>query len=414
MKYRIFLDTNSLLNLGVKAFEEVEPFVISQITLEEIEVIKVDSRKDGEIKYKARMVARLLDENEDKYEVVPYDSIVDDHVSNKNVSLTPDNIIVASADLYSKIHEVPILFVSDDINLKFISRKIFGLLTKGTNELHLVDGEEYVGYKTVTMNDEEMAHFYSHLDENTYDLLTNQYLVVKNTDGDIVDNRCWNGFEYRLLKYKQVSNDFMGKIKPRNNEQMLAFDMLQDKATTIKILTGVMGSGKDYLQIANALRLVKLGEYDRIVYMRNPIQVKDIKELGFLPGSLTEKMKPVVMALADHLGGETGLEMKMMSGEIVVEHLGYIRGRTYNNSIVYVSEAENLTKEHMQLLISRIGEGSSLWINGDFKQVDSPVFRMNNGLLAAINCLKGQKEFGYVKLDKPERSKTAELAELLG
>lgn len=414
MNYRVFFDTNSLLNLGAKAFEETEPFVISQITLEEIESIKVDSRKDGEVKYKARIVARLLDENEDKYEVVSNSSIVDDHVFSKNMSLTPDNIIVASADLYSKIHGVPLLFVSDDINLKFISKKIFGLLTKGTNELHLVDSEEYIGYKTVTMDDEEMAYFYSHLNDNTYDLLTNQYLVIKNRDGDIVDNRCWTGSEYRSLKYRQISNDFMGKIKPRNNEQILAFDMLQDKSTTIKVLTGAMGSGKDYLQIANALRLVKLGEYDRIVYMRNPIQVKNIKELGYLPGSLNEKMKPIVMALADHLGGETGLEMKMMSGEIVVEHLGYIRGRTYNNSIVYVSEAENLTKEHMQLLISRIGEGSALWINGDFKQTDSPVFRMNNGLLAAINCLKGQEEFGFVKLNKPERSKTAELAELLG
>ena len=174
MNYRVFFDTNSLLNLGAKAFEETEPFVISQITLEEIESIKVDSRKDGEVKYKARIVARLLDDNEDKYEVVSNSSIVDDHVYSKNMSLTPDNIIVASADLYSKIHGVPLLFVSDDINLKFISKKIFGLLTKGTNELHLVDSEEYIGYKTVTMDDEEMAYFYSHLNDNTY-----YYLLAK-------------------------------------------------------------------------------------------------------------------------------------------------------------------------------------------------------------------------------------------
>ena len=412
MKYRIFFDTNSLLNLGEKAFEEF--FIISQITLEEIENIKVDSGKDGEVKYKARRLARLLDEKEDQYEIVPDDYRVEEVVQNKKLSLTPDNIIVASAYLYSKLYDSSILFVSDDINLKFISKKIFGLKTKGLNELNLLDIEEYLGYKTVTMNDDEMAYFYSHLDENKYDLLVNQYLVIKNIDGDIVDNRCWTGAEHRSLKYKQISNDFMGKIKPRNNEQMLAFDMLQNKDITIKILTGAMGGGKDYLQIANALRFVKLGEYDTIVFMRNPIQVKNIKELGFLPGSLSEKMKPVVMSLADHLGGETGLEMKMMSGEIIVEHLGYIRGRTYKNSIVYVSEAENLTKEHMQLLISRIGEGSALWVNGDFKQTDSSVFRINNGLLSAISCLKGQPEFGYVKLNKTERSKTAQLAELLG
>ena len=317
---------------------------------------------------------------------------------------------MASADLYSKFHEIPILFVSDDINLKFLAKKIFKLRTKGTNELHLVDDEEYIGYKEVGMDEGQMAYFYSHLDENIYDLLVNQYLVIKDNEGNIVDNRCWTGEEHRAMNYKQINSDFMGRIKPRNNEQVLAFDMLQNKKSTIKVLTGCMGSGKDFLQISNALRLVKAGEYDRIVYMRNPIQVKDIKELGFLPGSLDEKMRPVVMALADHLGGETGLEMQMMAGNIAVEHLGYIRGRTYLNSIVYVSEAENLTKEHVQLLISRIGEGSSLWLNGDFKQTD----RMNNGLLTAINCLKGREEFGFVKLNKTERSKTAELAELLG
>ena len=409
MNYTLFLDTSALLNLQEKAFEE--RFVISQMTLQEVEEIKSSYRKDGEIKYKARKVANLLDEYEDQYDVIPYINDVKEVLAKKGLDLTPDNIIVGSAALVTAF---PIIMVTDDVNLRFISKKIFGLKTKSTADLHLVDGGEYVGYKEVVMDDDEMAYFYSHVDENIYDLYVNQYLVIKNTDGEIVDNRCWNGEEHKMLSYKQVSNDYMGRIRPRNNEQMLAFDMLQNKKITIKVLTGAMGSGKDYLQIANALRLIKSGDYDRIVYMRNPIQVKDIKEIGYLKGSLEEKMMPVVMALADHLGGETGLEMQMMQGNIVVEHLGYIRGRTYNNSIVYVSEAENLTKKNMQLLISRIGEGSSLWINGDFKQTDSPIFRMNNGLLSAINCLKGQPEFGLVKLKKTERSKTAELAELLG
>lgn len=411
MRRILFMDSNAILNLQEKAFEE--RFLISQVTLQEIEKIKVSGNKDGEVKYKARKVARLLDENEDKYDVVPHDNSIDEYILSKNMEVTPDNIIVASADLYSRTNEVSILFVTDDLNLKFLAKKIFNLRTKGINELHLVDSEEYIGYKEIVMNEDEMAYFYSHLNENIYDLLTNQYLVIKNLEGNVVDNRCWDGTEYRAMNYKQINSDFMGRIKPRNNEQILAFDMLQNKKTTIKVLTGAAGSGKDLLQISNALRLVKAGEYDRIVYMRNPIQVKDIKEIGFLPGDMNEKMRPIVAALADHLGGETGLEMQMMAGNIVIEHLGYIRGRTYLNSIVYVSEAENLTKEHVQLLISRIGEGSSLWMNGDFKQTDSPVFRMNNGLLTAINRLKGVEEFGFVKLNKTERSKTAELAELL-
>ena len=411
MNYTLFLDTNAVLDLQEKAFEE--PFIISQVTLQEIERIKTASSKDPEVKYKARKVARLLDEHEDKYEVVPHNSSVNDYLQSKCLDITPDNVIVASADLYSKYHETPVLFVSQDINCKFISKKIFNLRTKGTNELHLIDNEEYTGYKEINMDDGQMAYFYSHLNENIYGLLINQYLVVKDVTGIVVDNRCWTGEDHRAMNYKQINSDFVGRIKPRNNEQILAFDMLQNKKNTIKVLTGAAGSGKDFLQISNALRLVKSGDYDRIVYMRNPIQLKDVKEIGFIPGDTFSKLKPYAMAIADHLGGETGLEMQMMQGIIDVEHIGFIRGRTYNNCIVYVSEAENLTKETMSLLVSRIGEGSSLWINGDFKQTDSAIYRMNNGLLTAINCLKGREEFGFVKLKKTERSKTAELAELL-
>lgn len=77
------------------------------------------------------------------------------------------------------------------------------------------------------------------------------------------------------------------------------------------------------------------------------------------------------------------------------------------------SEAENLTKEHVQLLIGRVGEGSNLWLDGDFKQTDSKVFEENNGLNIAIEKLKGHQLFGYVHLEKSERSETAALADLL-
>ena len=408
MEYRLFFDTNAILNLQEKAFEE--NFIISQVTLQEIENIKTDRNKDGELKYKARKLAKLLDKYDEKYDIIPVCEEVLCDLTARKLEITHDNIIVSSAAV---INAFPVLFVSDDINLKFIAKKIFRLKTKSLEELNLIENEEYTGYKEITMSDEEMSYFYTNLTKNIYDLIPNQYLIIKNCNEEIVDNRCWNGNEYRVLNYKQINSDILGRIKPLNNEQILAFDMLQNKESTIKILTGKAGSGKDLLQLSNALRLVRSGEYEKIVYMRNPIQVKDIKEIGYIPGSLEEKMKPVTAALADHLGGEVGLETQIMQGNIVIEHLGYMRGRTYNDSIVYISEAENLTKEHIQLLISRIGKNSSLWINGDFKQTDSPIFRMNNGLLTAINRLKGLPEFGFVKLNKTERSRTAELAELL-
>lgn len=410
MEYKLFLDTNALLNLQDSAFKE--SFIIAQKTLEEIENIKNDVRKDGEVKHKARKIAHLLDDNYGLYDVIPYDIEIKNILNKFNLDETPDNIILASA--YKENITQNILVCSDDINCKFISKNIFKLQTKGVSELNLVKNlDEYKGYKDVTLSDEEMSYFYLHLNENIYDCLVNEYLIVRKSDGEIVDYKKWNGEEYKTVSYKQINSSFMGKIKPRNPQQVLAFDMLQDKEETIKIISGRMGSGKDFIMIANALKLIEDGKFDKLVYIRNAVGVKDANEIGFLPGSKDEKLKPFAMPLADHLGGETGLDMQIMAGNIEIEHLGYIRGRDLKNAIVYCSEAENLTKEHVQLIIGRIGVGSSLWMNGDFKQTDSPIYRMNNGLLSVVQKLSGHKKFGYVQLEKTERSETAAMADLL-
>lgn len=410
MERKLFLDTNALLNLQENAFKE--EFVIAQKTLEELENIKSSASKDGEVKYKARKVARLLDDNWGKYHVVKYSPEIDQTIESFDLDKTPDNIILASAYHYNDMCNI--LVVSDDLNCKFISREIFGLETRGANEINLVkDMDEYLGYKDVTLSDEEMSDFYLHLDRNTFENVVNEYLIIRKSDGEIVDYRKWTGSEYKNISYKQISSQFLGKIKPRNPEQVLAFDLLQDKNITINVLAGGFGSGKSFLMISNALKLIEEGKYERLVFIRNPIGVQGISDIGFLKGSLDEKLRPGAMVLADHLGGETGLEMQIMAGHISIEYIGDIRGRDYKNCILYCTEAENLTKEHVQLLMGRIGVGSTLWLDGDYKQVDSPVFRMNNGLLSAVQKLSGHERFGYVKLNKVERSETAAMADLL-
>lgn len=410
MEYKLFLDTNALLNLSENAFKE--KFVISQKTLEEIESIKTSSRKDGEIKYKARIIARLLDTKWGEYEVVAYNNEIKDIINGYNLEDTPDNIILATATWYNS--KTPVIVCTDDLNCKFISRNIFKLTTKGVNEINLVKNvDEYIGYKDITLSDIEMSDFYCNLNVNKFNCLKNEYLIIRKFDGEIVDYRKWNGDEFVALSWKQIGSRFLGKIKPRNPQQILAFDMLQNKSQTIKVVSGRFGSGKDYIMIANALKLIEDGRFEKLVYVRNATTVKDANEIGFLPGSKDEKLKPFAMPLADHLGGEAGLDMYVAQGIIEIEHLGFIRGRDIKNTIIYCSEAENLTKEHIQLLIGRVGEGSALWINGDFKQVDSPVFRMNNGLLSTIQKLAGHEKFGYVQLQKTERSETAAMADLL-
>ena len=119
------------------------------------------------------------------------------------------------------------------------------------------------------------------------------------------------------------------------------------------------------------------------------------------------------MPLADHLGGRDVLESQMMLGKIEVEHLGFLRGRDIKNSVIFCSEAEHLTRDQVKLLLGRVSEGSILILDGDVRQVDKKVFEQDNGLVAAIDCLKGNRLFGYVHLCESVRSETAKLADLL-
>ena len=270
----------------------------------------------------------------------------------------------------------------------------------------------YKGYIEASHDDERYLSLYNNVKTNSFDCLTNQYLIVKEDD-IVVDCLKWTGNQYDRLSYKQINNNYTGKIKPANPQQDLAFDMLQDNNTTIKVLTGRFGSGKTFLMITTALQLISEGKFDKIIWVRNNQEVKDTKALGALPGGPMDKLLPFAMPVADHVGGIDGLELLVRQNKLEIEHLGWIRGRSFSNAIIMCSEAENLTKQHVQLLIGRVGKGSNLWLDGDFKQVDSKVFEENNGLRIAIDKLKGHRLFGYVNLEKSERSETAALADLL-
>ena len=272
---------------------------------------------------------------------------------------------------------------------------------------------DYLGYQTCCLTDEELGSLYAGVLPNGMSLLQNEYLIVVDKDGNPIDylKQAQSGL-MRVIP-KNIASKFNGKIRPRNPQQVLAVDMLYDPSITIKVLTGKYGSGKTMFMCSAAVELLEKGKVDQIIWIRNNIEVKNSKPIGHLPGSDKEKLMPYAMPLADHLGGMDGLEYYMRAGKIQITHLGFLRGRNICDSIIMCSEAENLTKEHVQLLIGRVAEGSSLWLDGDRKQVDNEVFRQNNGLTVAIERLKGQPRFGYVRLAKTERSETAALADLL-
>lgn len=273
----------------------------------------------------------------------------------------------------------------------------------------------YTGYKYFDRLPDELVYkiLNGESDGRSLKLKENEYGIILTPDGDVMYTVRETGRGVQRVLYPTIDFSKYEVVKPLNNEQYCAIDMLMDASIPVKVLTGVFGSGKDYLMVNAALKLINSGEFDSLLYIRNNIEVKDTMPLGALPGEKGDKMRPWLMALADHVGGAEGLDELVSRRIIQAEHLGFMRGRDIKNTIVLSSEAENLTTQHVQLLLGRIGKGSALWLNGDYRQIDSKIFERNNGLRKLVDRLQGHKLFGYVHLPKSERSAVASLADLL-
>ena len=274
---------------------------------------------------------------------------------------------------------------------------------------------DYKGYIEVQLDDEHLASFYNNkeLYAELFNLKENQYLLIKDSTGEVVDRYCYQNGELRQVMFMKLGGTFTGTIKPRNPEQVCLFDMLKDKTSKVKLVTGRFGSGKTLAMVYAALELIEKGKFDRIVWVRNNVAVKDAPEIGFLPGDDFAKLKPFLGPFLDHAGGEEGVKKLLDEDKLWVIPLGHLRGRSLKNCILLCSECENFTKEHLQLLMGRIDEGSQLWLDGDLKQRDKLIFEKSAGIEKMVSRLTGKKLFAYVHLKKAERSEVAALADEL-
>jgi PhoH-like ATPase len=272
--------------------------------------------------------------------------------------------------------------------------------------------EQYKGYVEIELNGDEINELYQDGTISNYDFYENEYILVTH-NGKLIDTYCYQSGALRKVHYTTVSNDYLGTIKPRNTEQNLVLDMLQDKSTKVKLVKGVYGSGKDYLMLSQALSLVQKGKFDKIIFIRPNITVADLPDIGALPGTADEKLSWTLGPLLDTVGGQEGVGMLIHGGQLEVVPLLFIRGRSFENSIIYVTEGQNMTTEIVKLVIGRIGEGSELWINADNHQTDKKVFEKDNGVKKMVEKLVGHPMFGYVYMPITERSAVANLANLL-
>ncbi len=269
---------------------------------------------------------------------------------------------------------------------------------------------EYTGYRVLS-NPQDVANFYEGR-YSTEGINENEYIIIKDENNNL-DFYCLHNGKFVSVGYPQFYHQIEGDIKPRNPQQRCAMDLLLNPESKIKLLRGVYGSGKDYLMRYAAINLIERGKFDKIIFVRPHITVAGLPDIGALPGTAEEKLEWCLGPFYDMTGGREETERMIAEDSLEVVPMHFLRGRSFINSIIYVTEGQNMTTEMVKLLIGRVGEGSELWINGDSHQVDKKLFEDDNGIMKMLDKLSGNPLFGYVYLPTTERSEVARLADLL-
>lgn len=404
MKYLI--DTNALLDCPNFIARHDDIILINDI-FKELESLEL-RKNDRELQYQIRKVKRYLNKYQDRIVFVfedEIDSFLKTYLpSNFNPDYVDNKLLCVAMGL-EKGNELT--FVTNDILLK---TKVETLCENVSVETTQDYNDSYKGVVELTLDtniQDEKEFFNSIFDfvnnENKPGLLPGQYLMLKTDNEDKDHLLKYDGEEYVNIEWEELY--YQGnKLKPKNERQKLLFDLMQDEDKLVKLVTGPMGAGKDYLMLSHALEKNK-----KIIWIRSNMEVKDSGKIGFLPGTMEEKLRPFTKIIDDITGDEFETERLINNGKLVIENLGHLRGRQFNNAIIYVTEAQNLTDEHVELLLGRVGEDSEIWFNGDKKQSDVGYV---NGL-DVLNKLKGDPLFGKVELNEVERSNVANLVEKL-
>ena len=415
MKYK-FYDTCSLLQKVEHLFDDDSRMVISSVTLNELEHIKTAYNKDPDVKYSARKLTRLLDENIDKYDLCIYVNGYECDIDLRQLPHTNDTQILACAYNWMQDHlQDEFIFVSNDLCLKHLARMFF--LPEQIESVQEADMSEYDGYLEIRMTDEDMAEFYSHPDENRYNLLLNQYLIICNTDGDPVDTAVWTEEGFRRIAFNNFTSRQFGNVKPMKGDvyQRLAADSLANNQITM--IKGPAGSGKTFLSLSYLFHLLDRGEINKVIIFCNTVATKGSAKLGYYPGTRDEKLldSQIGNLLSSKLGGRCEVERMIENEELVLLPLSDIRGYDTSGMCagIYISEAQNMDISLMKLTLQRISEDSVCIIDGDCKaQVDDISFAgANNGMRRASQVFRGQDVYGEVTLHNIYRSKIAAIAE---
>jgi len=433
MKKTYILDTNVFLTNANSIFlYKNNDIVVPLKVLDEID--KHKKRQDG-VGLNARNTIRILDSLREKGNLhkgvrlgVGLGKL---YVKDYGLEEVPSGFDMTSADnqiICTALTEIKnssrrkIIVISRDINMRVKCDSLEIQSEDFITEDAVQDTEElYTGIASHLVDDQIIDRIYGgddiSFDKEEVALQPNQYIMLVSNANE--KKSCLAKFKNYNIPIKKVRSysDGIWNVVPKNKEQMFALDLLMDPDIPVVSIIGRAGSGKTLLALAAGLEQVledRNKNYKKLVVSR-PIQPMG-KDIGFLPGTLEEKMNPWLMPVQDNLeylmaGDRTTMELMFENGTIEIEALTYIRGRSISNAYIIIDEAQNLSIHELKTIITRVGENTKIILTGDIEQIDNVYLdAASNGLSHAIERFKSQTLAGHITLKKGERSKTATMA----
>ena len=332
----------------------------------------------------------------------------------------PDNQTICTAVTEKKrVGRKKVIIVSRDINMR-VKCDALGMPCEDYQVEKVVEDTSklFTGLTPHLVDDQIVDAFYAHedvfLEKEEVRLQPNQFvMLVSSANEKKTALARFDAYASKLAPVLEYKNGIWG-VSPRNKEQLFALNLLMNPKVPVVSLIGRAGSGKTLLAMAAGLQQVlETEQYKKLVVSR-PVQPMG-KDIGFLPGTMEEKMRPWLMPVQDNLeflmSDKTAFNMYLDQGVIEIEALTYIRGRSIANAFIIIDEAQNLTTHELKTIITRVGEGTKIVLTGDVEQIDSQYLdATTNGLSYAIEKFKPHDLSGHVTLVKGERSKVATLA----
>ncbi len=337
-----------------------------------------------------------------------------------------DNLILAAAlAIKAEFPKRKCIVVSQDVNMRVIADAL-GLLTEDYISSQVVSSRDviYQGFVKFLVDDFMVEEFYDKQDIWLYEedaaeqgivLYPNQYVMLVSVENEkktaIARFVNWNVPVKPLFRRDDT---FSWGVAPRNKEQKCGMDMLMNDDIPFVSLIGRAGSGKTLMAMAAGLEQVlglEKGRYNRIIVSR-PVQPLG-KDIGFLPGTMEEKMAPWMKPIFDNMqfimgSDRTMLDLYLEKGVIEIDAITYIRGRSISDAYLIIDEAQNLTAHEVKTILTRVGENTKIVLTGDIEQIDNVYTNeTSNGLTFAIEKFKESTLSGHITFKKGERSKLA-------